>query len=321
MDKFDTESAIEMLTRVVSLDPSFADSWGRLAQACTQMGMHYDPDPQWFDRAEQAIARTLELDPVHCDALCARGQILWSPSRSFQNRAALRAMNASLKINPTREVARQFRAAILFHLGFYDQAERDIEETLLINPGHVLPVQSQGMTALYRGDYEAAHDFYERAYSLNPANVHVNIFSPAPAILMGRLDVAREKIRRSRQIVPDEPQLMAMEGLILAHEGHFQPAEDTADQALKVQKTLTHTHHTWHDAAGVYAMCGKPEKAIPLLRRCAEMGLPNHLLFQSDPHLKNLRDHPEFQALITDLRCDHDRLAEEFGLAGEGALA
>ncbi len=45
MDKFDTGLAIEILERVVDLDPNFADAWGRLAQACTQMGMHLDPDP------------------------------------------------------------------------------------------------------------------------------------------------------------------------------------------------------------------------------------------------------------------------------------
>ena len=84
VNKYETGSAIEMLSRVVEIDPDFADAWGRLAQACSQMGMHLDPDPRWFDKAEHAIARTLELDPVQCDALCARGQILWSPSRGFQ---------------------------------------------------------------------------------------------------------------------------------------------------------------------------------------------------------------------------------------------
>jgi serine/threonine protein kinase/tetratricopeptide (TPR) repeat protein len=317
MDKFDTGSAIETLGRVVDLDPNFADAWGRLAQACTQMGMHFDPDPQWFERAENAIAKTLELDPVQCDALCARGQILWSPSRSFQNRAALRAIYASLKVNPTRDAARQFRSAILFHLGFYDQADRDVEEVLLRYPGHVLSVHSRGMVALYRGDYEVSNDFIARALSLNPAGVHSNLFFACPAIFMGRLDVARDRIRKARQMIPEEPELLAQEGLILAHEGNFSGAEELADQALESKRSLTHTHHVWHDAAGVYAMCGKPEKAILQLRRCGDMGLPNYLLFQRDPHLSNLRGDPDFQVLMTELRREYDRFQEEFGLSAE----
>jgi tetratricopeptide (TPR) repeat protein len=314
MDKFNTEIAIEMLTRVIDMDPNFADAWGRLAQAYTQMGMHLDPDPQWLERAEQAIAKTLELDPVHCDALCARGQILWTPSRGYQNRAALRAMNAALKINPHRDVALQFRGAISFHLGFYAQAERDFKETLLWNPGSLLGIASQGMVALYRGDYEVAHDVYERTLSLNPAQVHANIFWALPDILLGRLDAAREKLGKARRMVPEEPELTAQEGLILAREGNFRAAEEKADRALESKRSFTHTHHTWHDAAGVYSLCGKPEKALFQLRRCADMGLPNYLLFQSDPHLRSLHEHPDFQALMTNLRREHDQFQEEFSL-------
>ena len=83
VDKFDMASAIEMLARATELDPAFADAWGLLAQACAQMGAHLDADPKWFELGERAITRTLELDPVQCNALCARGVILWSPSRSF----------------------------------------------------------------------------------------------------------------------------------------------------------------------------------------------------------------------------------------------
>src|SRR4030095_7915584 len=81
MDRFDMASAIEMLTQATDLDSGFADAWGLLAQACAQMGAHLDQDPKRFDLGQQAIARTLELDPVQCDALCARSMIVWSPSR------------------------------------------------------------------------------------------------------------------------------------------------------------------------------------------------------------------------------------------------
>ena len=125
VEKFEMASAIDLLTSATELDPSFADAWGLLAQACAQMGAHLDNDPKWFELGERAIARTLELDPVQCTALCARSMILFSPSRGFQNRAALRALNAAIKIDPVRPTARHQRAAILWHLGFSDAAEND----------------------------------------------------------------------------------------------------------------------------------------------------------------------------------------------------
>jgi eukaryotic-like serine/threonine-protein kinase len=321
-NKFDIGSAIEMLSRVVEIDPDFADAWGRLAQAYSQMGMHLDPDPRWFERAESAIAKTLELDPVQCDALCARGTLLWSPSRGFQNRPALRAINAALKVNPNRYNVRQLRGAILFHLGHYPQAERDVEESLLTNPGYALAIQSQGMIALYQGDYERAYQLNERALAMDPALVHANIFGPLAPLYMGRLAEAQEKIRKARQMVPEETQLSSLEALILVQEGNFKRAEELADDAAAGnRKSVTHTHHTWHYAAGVYAMCGKPDKAMFEIRRCAKLGLPNYLLFSSDPNLRPLHDHPDFIALQSDLRRENDQYRQEFDLAGASQVA
>jgi eukaryotic-like serine/threonine-protein kinase len=241
--------------------------------------------------------------------------VLWSASRGFQNRPALRAINASVQINPHREFAVQFRAAILFHLGFYAQATRDLEDALLVNPGYVLAVTSRAMTAAYQGEHEAACDLYQRALQLNPVHLHANLFFPASLIHLGRLDEARERIRIARQIVPEEPELIAAEGLILAHEGDLEKAEALADTAVTSPRSMTHTHHAWHDAAGIYALCGKADKAVFELRRCAEMGLPNYALFQRDPNLLSLHDHPEFQTLLTELRRDRDAFQDEFGFA------
>jgi TolB-like protein/tetratricopeptide (TPR) repeat protein len=315
-NKFDIGSAIEILNRVVELDRDFAEAWGQLAQAYSQMGI-FDVDAKWSELAEHAIAKTLELDPIQCDALQARGQVLWSSSRGFQIRPAMRALNAALKVNPGRYTIRWFRGAILFHLGFYEEAGRDIEESLLANPEYAMALAGRGLMALYTGDYDAAREFNERALAVDPAFNHGYIWSPMAPLLMGRIEEAREKIRRARQAVPEESLMTSIEGLVAAHEGDFKRAEQLADEAsLENGKSVTHTHHTWHCAAGVYALTGKPDKAILHLRRCAEMGLPNYPLFRSDPHLRPLRDLPEFMALLSDLRREYDRYRVEIDPAG-----
>jgi len=316
-NKFDISSAIEMLRRAVELDPNFADAWGSLADAYARMGMHFDPDPQWFEHAERTITRTLELDPIQCSALCARGILLWSPSRGFQNRAALRAVNAAVKVNPSRHDIRHHRSVILFHMGFLQDAKHDAEQALLVNPKYPMTFQCLGMVAQYSGDYAAAEEFNDRALTLDPGLVIPNIFAPVNPLYMGRLDEARERIRRARQMVPDEPQLTVLEGLIAAHEGNYRRAEELADNATSAErKSVTHTHHTWHYAAAVYAMIGKPEKAMFELRRCATLGLPNYRLFGSDPSFRGLRNNSEFQILLSQLRREHDGYREEFGFSG-----
>jgi len=223
-----------------------------------------------------------------------------------------------LKVNPGRYNVRQYRAAILFHLGFYKEAERDAEEALLGNPGYALTLNCLGMIAHYRGRYSASHEFNERALALDPALVHANILAPMNPLLMGRIEEAREKIRRARQMIPEEPQLTAMDGLIAAYEGNFKLAEQLADEACtENRKSVTHTHHTWHISAGAYALCGKPDKAMFQLHRCSEFGLPNHPLFGSDPSLQPLRERPEFTVFLSNLRREHDQYRKEFDLAGD----
>lgn len=314
VDKYDMASAIEMLTRATELDPGFADAWGLLAQAYAQMGGHLDPDPKWFDLGEQAIARTLELDPVQCDALCARGIVLWSPPRRFQNRAALRALNAALKINPLRPTARHQRAAVLWHLGFLDASREDAEEMQLANPALSMPAGHLAQIAMQRGDFQRAIDYNARSLSLDPGQVLVLLNVPVPLLWAGRLAAARQALDNTRQILPNETFVDGLEAIFAALDGNFARAEALAEQAANSGKSLTHTHHTWHYCAGAYALCGKPEKALAELRRCGDMGLSSYRLFEMDPYLRRLRTNPAFRELMTALRREHDSIRDEFGL-------
>ena len=315
VDRFEMASAIDLLTRATELDPTFADAWGLLAQACAQMGAHLDRDPKWFEMGENAIARTLELDPVQCTALCARSMILWSPSRSFQNRAALRALNAAIKIDPGRPTARHQRSAILWHLGFHDAAEKDASELQGTNP--VFGLMHKGAIALVRGDFDLSAEIYARVLEIEPNGVLNHLMAPVAVLFAGRLKEARLAIAKARTLFPTESFSLGLESILEAIEGSLKRAEILADEAAQSVQSLTHTHHTWHSCAATYALIGKPEKAVSELRRCSKMGLPNHRLFGVDPYLRNLLKEAGFAELMTELRREHDAIRDEFGLEVE----
>ena len=313
--KIEFQGAIEMLERAIELDPEFGDAWGRMASFCWQMGAHLDPDPKWFTKAEAAAARALELDPINCDGFCVRGLMKWSPARGFQFAPAMRALNIALKINPSRYFAQAHRGVVLFHMGFHEIANRDYDECLFTNPEYAIVYTGKSYIAQYMGDFARAEELMERALALDPTSVISNINSPLPMLGMGNLSAAREKLRKVQQMVPEEPQLLSVEGLMLALDGDFGKAEQLADQTVASKRSLVHSHHSWHCAAGVYALCGKPEKAIHELKRCAENGLPNHRAFLRDTYLKSLHGHPEFENLICQLRHDYEAFRHEFGLS------
>jgi tetratricopeptide (TPR) repeat protein len=155
-----------MLTSATGFDPNFADAWGRLAQACIQMGVVFDSDPGWLAKAEAAVAKALALDMAHADAFCARGQLLWTPTHAFQNRPALRALNSALKLNPGCHQAQIWRGLIFFHVGLYAEARQGLEEALAVHPEDTRTMVFLAQTALYRGDYEEAYELVREAYAL-----------------------------------------------------------------------------------------------------------------------------------------------------------
>jgi serine/threonine protein kinase/tetratricopeptide (TPR) repeat protein len=312
VDKFEMASAIELLTRATELDPYFADAWGLLAQACAQMGAHLDADPKWFELGEQAIAKTLELDPVQCTALCARSMIMWSPSRGFQNRAALRALNAAIKIDPVRPTARHQRSAILWHLGFLHAAQQDAQELQATNPA--LAFMHCGAICLQRGEFDLAAEFYARSMDLEPNGVLNHLLAPVAVLYAGRLAEARVAIARARRMFPAESFGLALDAMVAGIDGDARRAEILADEAARSVHSMTHTHHTWHSCAAAYALSGKPEKALRELERCGAMGLPSHGLFTVDPYLRALHKETGFQDLMTTLRREHDSIRDEFGL-------
>ncbi len=103
--------------------------------------------------------------------------------------------------------------------------------------------------------------------------------------------------------------------MILASEGNFKRAEELADEAATSKRSVLHLHHMMHTTAEVYALCGKTDKAIHELKRATEIGLPNHRAFENDAHFRSIRTHPDFLALMRDLRRDHEQLRHELDLS------
>jgi len=319
-NKYDLTNAIEMLECAIDLDPDFAEAWGLLSIIRCQIGISLDSDPKWFASAEEAVIRTLELDPINCNALCSRGWISWSPGRGFQVRPALRAFNSAVKINPNFYAARAYRGTILIHYGFHDLGTDDNNEATLVAPAFALPYAFRGFVAQYEGDYELADHHYQQSLAREPALIYANIQAPLPHIYLGNLARARELLRRAEQMISGEPQLTACEALILACEGNFKRAEELADEAATSKRSVHHLHHMMHTTAEVYAICGKPERAIHELKRASEIGLPNHRAFENDAHLRSIRTHPEFLALMRDLRRDHEQLRLELDLSNPSGI-
>ena len=277
------------------------------------MGAIFEPQRQWLRHAEYAARRALTLDPANADAKCVRGRILWTPPKRFQVRAALRTLCSALELNPGCHQARVERCCILYHVGLHGEAKDGLTEALVINPDDATALAYMGQTALFAGDYERADHFHERALRIDPTNIWASLFGATVPLYRQQLDRAAVRIRKATQILPDDPMLLSLEALLMAKGGDKRKTAQAIQKALHGGNSVSHAHHTLHNAAAACALIGKSDQAITLLREAGRTGLPNYLLFRGDPHFDSLGQHFRFVRLLADLKRECEGYWKEFG--------
>ncbi|HEV2351478.1 MAG TPA: protein kinase [Terriglobia bacterium] len=310
-NKWDVRTAIEMLESATKLDPRFTDAWARLAGACVIMAGNWEPGPSRILQAEKAVKRALALDRNNANAHWARGRILWTPAKKFQNRPALRALGDALRLSPGHQDALVWKCLVLLHVGLLEEAKEGLSSATVANPDDVFAITFLGQTAVFMGRPEEAEEHYNRALSIDPASLWTNLFYPTVPLYSKRWGQAEEKIHYARSVDQDDPILSSYEALLWAHRGEKRKTEQAIRRSL-TGKSLFHTHHTWHYAAGAYAGIGKPKEAIALLRRAANFGLPNYPAFRDDPFFAPLHNHAPFLRLMADLKREWESYGREF---------
>ncbi len=313
LNRWDTGTAIEMLENVTNLDPRFADAWARLAEACLLMSISFDPNPKWIRQAERAVRRALALDPANVSALCARGRVLWAPAKGFQHRAALRALNQAIQLNPGCQQAWLWTGIIFSHVGLQQESLEKGAIAVAGNPDDPMTIFSVGHSKQLAGQFDEAQEYFARILRLEPSHLWGNIFAPGVFLYMGRLDRAEEKIRIAAQLAPKDPLVASWEALLWAKRGEPQRVERAAQRCFGEKRIFTYTHHGWHAVAAAYAVIGKQARAISVLRKAAAVGLPNYPLFRDDQHFASLRNNPQFLRFLSGLKRELDSYKREFG--------
>ena len=309
----DTIRAIEMLRSAVALDPGFSDGWGRLSGALAGMGALYDPADAWFEEAGEAIEKALALDPENPHAWTARGRILWSSHQGFQNRDALRDLTQACGHPAHPYDAPLWRSVVLTHVGLHEEALSIVDEALDIQPDDVLALIVKGETLGWMGDAESFLEFMERCIALDPASPFGRLLHPIPLVYLDRPEKAESAIRSAKRVFGEDALLISLEALLWAKRGEHETARPLLEAALEDQKSISHAHHTYHYAAAAYATLGESSRAVEVLDRATQTGMPNYSAFSIDPHFESLGDRSDFKALMKRVKVGWESLRAEFG--------
>jgi DNA-binding winged helix-turn-helix (wHTH) protein/TolB-like protein/Tfp pilus assembly protein PilF len=298
------DEAAQHLSNAVTRDPGFSLAHAVLSVVCATRHFELDPASEWLEKAEFHCRRSLELDPDLPEAHVASAFLLWGPSKNFQHLEAIAELKRALALQNNQPQAYNRLGTILAHIGLLDHAREMYERG---RPFHPRKAISHSIVQVYvwNQEYDLAREEIQAWRAENPSNKYPLYFAPQPAMMTGDLKEAKILLDEAVQLLPEEPLIVSLQGVFYALTGKVGKALDCLTRASTSPKSFGHAHHSYYQFACILALLGRREAAFEWLERSVSSGFACWPFFLKDPCLKNLRELPGFEVLVSSLQAKH----------------
>jgi DNA-binding winged helix-turn-helix (wHTH) protein/tetratricopeptide (TPR) repeat protein len=295
------EKATHHLASAVTRDPAFALAHATLSLACTTRHFEFDPVSVWLEKAEFHCRRALEIDPDLPEGHVARAFLLWGPSRNFQHLEAISDLKRALALQNNLPHAYNRLGTILAHIGLLDHAREMYERG---RPFHPKKAVSPSIVQVYvwSREYELAREAIQAWRAESPSNKYAIYFAPQPAMMTEDWKEAKALLDEALQLLPEEPLIISLQGVLYALTGRDEQALDCMTRACASAKSFGHAHHTYYQIACILALTGRLETAFEWLERSVSSGFACWPFFLKDRCLQSLRGLSEFELLVSSLQ-------------------
>jgi DNA-binding winged helix-turn-helix (wHTH) protein/tetratricopeptide (TPR) repeat protein len=298
------DEAAQHLTNAVTRDPAFSLAHAALSFVCATRHFELDPASAWLEKAEFHCRRALELDPTLPEGHVASAFLLWGPSKNFQHLEAINELKQALALQNNLPHAYNRLGTILAHIGLLDHAREMYERA---RPFHPRKAVSHSIVQVYvwNREYDLAREEIQAWRAENPGNKYPIYFAPQLAMMTEDWKEARILMDEGVQLLPEEPLIVSLQGVFYALTGKEDKALDCLAKACASPKSFGHTHHSHYQIACILAMLGQRDAAFEWLERSISSGFACWPFFLKDPWLKNLRELPEFEVLVSSLQAKY----------------
>jgi tetratricopeptide (TPR) repeat protein len=271
---------------------------------CATRHFELDPASEWLEKAEFHCRRSLELDPDLPEAHVASAFLLWGPSKNFQHLEAVAELKRALALQNNQPQAYNRLGTILAHIGLLDHAREMYERG---RPFHPRKAISHSIVQVYvwNQEYDLAREEIQAWRAENPSNKYPLYFAPQPAMMTGDLKEAKILLDEAVRLLPEEPLIVSLQGVFYALKGKEGKALDCLTRASTSAKSFGHAHHSYYQFACILALLGRREAGFEWLERSVGSGFACWPFFLKDPYLKNLRELPGFEVLVSSLQAKY----------------
>jgi DNA-binding winged helix-turn-helix (wHTH) protein/tetratricopeptide (TPR) repeat protein len=298
------DEAAQHLSNAVNRDPAFSLAHAALSVVCATRHFELDPKSEWWEKAEFHCCRALDLDSDLPEGHVARAFLFWGPSRNFQHLEAIDELKRALALQSNLPQAYNRLGTILAHIGLLDHAREMFERGRPFHPRKSVS-HSIAQVYLWNLEYDQAQKEIEEWRAENPDNKYPIYFAPQLAMLTGDLKKAKILLDKAIGLLPEEPLIVSLQGVFYASAGNEPKALDCLATACASPKSFGHAHHSYYQIACILALLGRRDAAFEWLERSVSNGFACWPFFLKDPYLKNLRELPGFEVLVSSLQAKY----------------
>lgn len=305
-DKPQHETTVSLFKKSIEADPDYAMAHAELAYAYAWMGIYIDENAQedWIKLAKEEVDRANAIDPEIAETHVALHHILLSASGGFQIEAATRELLKARRIDPT--VGSIELAVAYFHLGLEEAFEREVRQTMNTDPTSAFNKQVIGFQYLFAKKFDDWLAFRAK-YDDGKPNIQYLLGK-------GRFDEAKALLP---QLPPNDPRdrgpVRNYDAFFAAVEGRTDDANSWIDKLLKELRYKNRDyHHQTYEIACLYALISNGPEAVKWLRETAITGFPCYPLFMRDHWLDRIRDTPEFEQFLAEMKARHEQAQKDF---------
>ena len=225
-------ASIEAAQQRLDEEPRDHVTWAALGSAYVEQA-RLTADPSYYDKADEALTRSLELRPEDNDAALTGLGALANARHDF--RAGARLAEQALAVNAYSAVAWGVLTDARTQLGDYAGATAALDRMLALQPG-IASFTRASYDAELHGDTRTATAALEQALDLttSPADeAFCRTYLGQLAWASGDLDEAEQQFAAGAEVAPDDPSLRLGLARVAAARGDVERA--TREYGLVVQ--------------------------------------------------------------------------------------
>ncbi|MDB4871070.1 MAG: transcriptional activator protein [Gemmatimonadales bacterium] len=284
--------AIGYFDRAIARDPTFALAFANLAMTYTElaeMGM-MTPDVA-FERAAEASANAVRLDPELGDAHCTMGYL--KGVHEFDWAGAEREFKRALELSPSSADTYDYYGRLCAGLGRFDDAIALQHRAQELDP---LAHRMDGVTTLIRaGRYDQAVIEGENAVELDPGYDRARATLGWAYFLSGKQSEGLAELETAVSVSGRNLMWLGQLGQAYAMAGSADKARDIIRELEERAKT---TFISPYHFAYVYTGLGDYDRALDMLERAVADRTGPVYSIKGSFLLKQLHTHPRFRALL-----------------------